>query len=183
AYEGERAMFEGYARNKYTATGVIHWMLNNAWPSMMWHLYDYYLRPAGGYFGAKRACEPLHVQYSPVDRSVVVVNDTPEDATGLHVAASVLDFNLVEKFTREAAFDANQPESGARVSVANTGRALAFQVHLELIDPRDGREILPVFWDDNYFELLPGERREIRVAYPRRDREPLPRVTADAWNT
>ena len=30
-----------------------------------------------------------------------------------------------------------------------------------------GREILPVFWDDNYFELFPGEKREIRVAFPR----------------
>ena len=44
-----------------TATGVIQWMLNNAWPSMIWHLYDYYLRPGGGYYGTKKACEPLHV--------------------------------------------------------------------------------------------------------------------------
>src|SRR5690348_4162363 len=29
-YQGERAMFEAYARNKYNATGVIQWMLNNA---------------------------------------------------------------------------------------------------------------------------------------------------------
>ncbi|HEY8151081.1 MAG TPA: sugar-binding domain-containing protein, partial [Vicinamibacteria bacterium] len=38
-YEGQRAMFEAFGRNKYTATGVIQWMLNNAWPSMIWHLY------------------------------------------------------------------------------------------------------------------------------------------------
>ncbi len=44
--------------NKYTATGVIQWMLNNAWPSLIWHLYDYYLVPAGGYFGTKKANEP-----------------------------------------------------------------------------------------------------------------------------
>ncbi|MET0551395.1 MAG: sugar-binding domain-containing protein, partial [Vicinamibacteria bacterium] len=44
AYEGQRAMFEGYARNKYRSTGVIQWMLNNAWPSMIWHLYDWFLR-------------------------------------------------------------------------------------------------------------------------------------------
>ena len=31
----ERAMFEAYRRNKYTSTGVIQWMLNNAWPSMI----------------------------------------------------------------------------------------------------------------------------------------------------
>ena len=52
-YEGVRAMYEAYSRNKYTSTGVIQWMLNNAWPSMIWHLYDFYLRPGGGYFGAK----------------------------------------------------------------------------------------------------------------------------------
>jgi len=62
-YDGERAMFEAYARNKYTSTGVIQWMLNNAWPSLIWHLYDYYLAPAGGYSDEK-SCEPIHVQYS-----------------------------------------------------------------------------------------------------------------------
>ena len=53
-YDGERAMFEAYTRNKYTSTGVIQWMLNNAWPSVIWHLYDYYLDAGGGYFGTKR---------------------------------------------------------------------------------------------------------------------------------
>ncbi|HEY0713270.1 MAG TPA: glycosyl hydrolase family 2, partial [Polyangia bacterium] len=38
AYEGIRAMFEAFTRNKYTSTGVIQWMLNNAWPSVIWHL-------------------------------------------------------------------------------------------------------------------------------------------------
>lgn len=55
AYDGERAMFEAYGRCKYQSTGVIQWMLNNGWPSMMWHLYDYYLQPAAGYFGTKGA--------------------------------------------------------------------------------------------------------------------------------
>jgi len=27
------------------STGVFQWMLNNAWPSISWHLYDYTLRP------------------------------------------------------------------------------------------------------------------------------------------
>src|SRR5260221_11958947 len=61
-YEGQRAMFEAYGRNKYKSTGVIQWMLNNAWPGLIWHLYTYDLRPAGGYFGAKAALETVHVQ-------------------------------------------------------------------------------------------------------------------------
>jgi len=54
AYEGHRAMFEAFGRNKYTSTGVIQWMLNNAWPGVIWHLYDWYLRPGGSYFAPRR---------------------------------------------------------------------------------------------------------------------------------
>ena len=82
-------MFEAYSKNKYTSTGVIQWMLNNAWPSMIWHLYDYYLDAGGGYFGAKKACEPLHIQYSYDDRSIVVVNSTYADADNLHASVHV----------------------------------------------------------------------------------------------
>src|SRR5262249_8585187 len=47
-YEAERAEFEAYGRNKYApATGVVHWMLNNAWPSLIWHLYGQDLTTAG----------------------------------------------------------------------------------------------------------------------------------------
>jgi exo-1,4-beta-D-glucosaminidase len=101
AYDGERAMFEAYARNKYQSTGVIQWMLNNAWPSLVWHLYDYFLQPAGGYFGSKKACEPLHVQYSYDDRSVVVVNNLYQDFSGLTVDAAVYDNALQQKFAQK----------------------------------------------------------------------------------
>jgi exo-1,4-beta-D-glucosaminidase len=114
AYEGHRAMMEAYGRNKYTSTGIIQWMLNNAWPSMIWHLYDWYLRPGGSYFGVKRACEPLHVQYSYDDRSIVVVNSHYRAFPGLKVSARVYNLDMTEKVSREAAFDAG-PDSSTRV--------------------------------------------------------------------
>ena len=89
AYDSERAMFESYAKNKYFATGVIQWMLNNAWPSMIWHLYDYYLDAGAGYFATKKACEPLHIQYSYDDRSIVVVNSTYQPVEGLKASVQV----------------------------------------------------------------------------------------------
>ena len=122
AYEGQRAMFEAFARNKYRSTGVIQWMLNNAWPSMIWHLYDYYLRPGGGYFGTKKACEPLHVQYSYDDRSVVVVNDLQQAVTGLKVTAEVFDLDLGAKFAQEATVDVRRRRRGARASRAEDDR-------------------------------------------------------------
>ena len=106
AYEGIRAMYEAYSRNKYTSTGVIQWMLNNAWPSMIWHLYDFYLRPGGGYFGAKTAMEPLHPVYGYDDHSVWVVSSQYVDAMGLKLTAQILNLNMTEKFSKEVALDA-----------------------------------------------------------------------------
>jgi len=106
SYEGIRAMYEAYSRNKYTSTGVIQWMLNNAWPSLIWHLYDYYLRPGGGYFGAKKAMEALHPVYSYPDRSIWVVSSQYTDATNLKLTAKVYNLDLTEKFFRETTLDA-----------------------------------------------------------------------------
>jgi hypothetical protein len=55
------------------------------------------------------------------------------------------------------------PEPTAHVTVENAGSGLAFLVRLRLIKRKDGAEALPVFWDDNYISLLPGEKREITV--------------------
>ncbi|HKE29691.1 MAG TPA: hypothetical protein VKB88_45390 [Bryobacteraceae bacterium] len=111
AYETHRAMFEAYGRNKYTSTGVVQWMLNSAWPGLIWHLYDWYLRPGGSYFGAKKANEPVHVQYSYDDRSVVVVNSFYRAVPGLKVTAKVYNLDMSEKFSTEATLDAVEDSS------------------------------------------------------------------------
>jgi exo-1,4-beta-D-glucosaminidase len=105
-YEGVRAMYEAYSRNKYQATGVIQWMLNNAWPSMIWHLYDYYLRPGGGYFGAKRAMEALHPVYGYDDNSIWVVSSQYVDVKGLKLTTKIYNLDMTEKFTQSNAVDA-----------------------------------------------------------------------------
>jgi len=105
-YEGVRAMYEAYSRNKYQATGVIQWMLNNAWPSMIWHLYDFYLRPGGGYFGAKRAMENLHPIYGYDDHSIWLVSSQYEDAKGLKLTTKIYNLDATEKFSQENPVDA-----------------------------------------------------------------------------
>ncbi len=113
-YEGVRAMYEAYSRNKYQSTGVIQWMLNNAWPSMIWHLYDYYLRPGGGYFGAKRAMEALHPIYGYDDHSIWVVSSQYEDVSNLKLTTKIYNLDMSEKFTQENAVDAGA-DSTAKV--------------------------------------------------------------------
>lgn len=100
-YEAERAMFEAYTRRKYRATGVIQWMLNNAWPSLIWHLWDHSLRAGGGYFGAKKACEPLHIQFDDGENTISVVSDLGEATPLLTARARLLDLQLNEVFRHE----------------------------------------------------------------------------------
>ena len=110
-YDSERAMYEAYSRNKYTSTGVIQWMLNNAWPSMIWHLYDYYMDAGAGYFGTKKACEPIHIQYSYDDRTIVVVNSTYQRMAGLHATVDVHNTAWKELYNEQGAVDAGVDSS------------------------------------------------------------------------
>ncbi|HUL77668.1 MAG TPA: glycosyl hydrolase family 2, partial [Vicinamibacteria bacterium] len=147
-YDSERAMFEAYGRNKYASTGVIHWTLNNAWPSIYWHLYDYYLYPAAGYFAAKKAGEPLHVQYSYDDRSVVVVSTRRERVPRLTARAQVFDFGLKELSSQESTVDV-EPDSSTRVltlpPLPGEPAATVYFVRLSLRDP-GGRELSSNFY-------------------------------------
>ena len=267
-YDGERAMFEAYARNKYNSTGVIQWMLNNAWPSVIWHLYDYYLVPGGGYFGAKKANELVHAQYSYDDASVVVVNSLYEAQRGLKLRVRVLDLAGKELFSEAKSVDI-EPDSVARVltipsisvekppyfvrldltdatgksvstnfywlptaleeldwdktnyfttpakyadmsglvtlsstnvewnsqierrndeqivrvTLRNAGKNLAFMVRVELKHGQGSDDIAPVFWEDNYISLLPGESRTLTaVVNVRNLRGAVPVVHVDGWN-
>ena len=110
-YDSERAMYEAYSKNKYTSTGVIQWMLNNAWPSMIWHLYDYYLDTGGGYFGAKKACEPLHIQYAYDDRAIDVVNSTYSEAGDLRAEVHVYGLAWNELYNSTATVTARSDSS------------------------------------------------------------------------
>ncbi|HLI16722.1 MAG TPA: glycoside hydrolase family 2 TIM barrel-domain containing protein [Rhodanobacteraceae bacterium] len=85
-YDNVRAQFEAFNAHMDSgnpSSGVIYWMLDNAWPSLHWHLFDYYLNPAGAFFGAKKANEPVHIQYSYRSASIVLVNHTLIDEKGL----------------------------------------------------------------------------------------------------
>ncbi|HVX05769.1 MAG TPA: glycoside hydrolase family 2, partial [Rhodanobacteraceae bacterium] len=91
-YDNVRAQFEAFNAHMDSAnpsTGVIYWMLNNAWPSLHWHLYDWYMNPAGAYFGAKKANEPLHIQYAYDTHSILLVNHTLIAAHGLQARVRV----------------------------------------------------------------------------------------------
>jgi exo-1,4-beta-D-glucosaminidase len=148
AYDSERAMYEAYSRNKYASTGVIQWMLNNAWPSMIWHLYDYYLEAGAGYFGTKKACEPVHIQYSYDDRSIVVVNSTYERVAGLLASVHVHNVAWNELYKQDAVVDAGVDSSQIAFTLPDSlysGTERTFFIDLTLTD-RAGKVVSRNFY-------------------------------------
>ncbi|MEU2620708.1 exo-beta-D-glucosaminidase [Streptomyces sp. NPDC007157] len=103
-YENVRAQYEAYGRNQTDAakpsTGVVYWMFNSGWTSLHWQLMDRYLDQGGAYFGAKKANEPLHVQYSYDDRSVAVVNNRHAAASRLTARATLFDPDGTQRYDR-----------------------------------------------------------------------------------
>ena len=75
-YDGTRAMFEAFRVRVPKSTGIVQWMLNSAWPSLYWQLYDWYGVPTAGYYGTKKACEPLQLLFDYADRRVYAVNES-----------------------------------------------------------------------------------------------------------
>lgn len=135
SYEAQRAMFEAYGRNKYVATGILMQMMNNGWPALTWHIYDYYLRPAGAYFGTKKACEPLHIQYSYDDHSVVAVNSYYRSFTKLRAKATVYDLALRERFSKDVTFDAAPDSSNSLFKIPEIeGLSTTYFIDLRMTD-------------------------------------------------
>jgi len=100
AYENVRAQNEAYGalgwdNHKMT----IFWMLNSPWPSFFGHLFDYYMKQGGGYFGAKKALQPLSVVfdgYATGDHSkanIYLVNQTLNSRQSLTVSTRLYDIN------------------------------------------------------------------------------------------
>ena len=106
-YEDVRAQYESYATHWANRKMVVHWMMNNPWPSFFGHLFDDYFKQGGGYFGAKKALRPLSVvwdYYATGDRSaakVYVANHLTEQRTGLTVSVTFYDLNGHKAFSRE----------------------------------------------------------------------------------
>jgi exo-1,4-beta-D-glucosaminidase len=69
------------------------------------------------------------------------------------------------------------------VKVKNPASHLAFMVYLDLKNGNNNESVVPVFWDANYFSLLPGEERTVSVWVHTEDlKGQKPVVKISGWN-
>jgi exo-1,4-beta-D-glucosaminidase len=271
-YELMRPMFEAFQCNKGSATGVVQWMLNAAWPKMYWQLYDWYLMPNAAFYATRKACEPLHLLYNYGHQAIYCVNDHAYPVEALQARIRILDNR--SKIYRDEAITFDSPAdssmqifsmpdltysnvyfldlrllvpdrgevgvnfywlstrpdvldydlklepwpyhtptrqqadytllnqlpktevivrkvelhgtSGAApyvdITVHNPGEHIAFLVEFNLVDPVTGEICLPVFWQDNYVSLLPGEARTIQCGVGMDLASAKSILTVSGWN-
>jgi hypothetical protein len=232
-YDGYRAMFEAQNRSRM---GLLVWMSHPAWPSLVWQSYDYYLAPTAALFGAKKACEPLHIQLNEATGQVELVNTSAGPRKGLACTAKLLALDgrvlwertvpadaaddtlqvlfMVERpwdlppvhllrltvtqgtevlssnaylrgseptdtqelrdlpparITVRCAFRREGEVWKARAEIANAGSVPAMLLDLAVVRDKGRDRILPVRLDDDFFHLLPGERRQVDVEVRQED--------------
>jgi exo-1,4-beta-D-glucosaminidase len=154
-YENTRAQFEAFAAGGWDSHKMtIYWMLNSHWPSFFGNIFDYYLRPGGAYYGAKKGLRPVSVvfdSYATGDRQtaqVSVVNQSPDARTGLRVRVRTYDLSGKVRSDRSA--------GGVDVPSGKAVRAMTlppgpedspvFFVRCELLDADGGTVAENVYW-------------------------------------
>ena len=248
-----RAMFEAVNHRMWDITsGLTQWKVNACWPSVQWQIYDWYLTPMVSYYYIKRACEPLHVQLSPIDSVVTVVNQRLKPRDNLEVGAKVYDFDSNLKWEKNAKVDLAEntyqdvfaipavpdltpvyfvrlelkdgdgklvsdnfywlssakpddftslgklppvkldvshtiedkgEERVIHATVKNPTNKIAFFIHLAATKGPRGEEILPVFWEDNYFSLLPKESKQVGATFAAKDLDGATSyLKVEGWN-
>jgi exo-1,4-beta-D-glucosaminidase len=74
--------------------------------------------------------------------------------------------------------------SDAMVSLHNPSRQIAFFVRAEITGGKDGNEILPITYDNNYVTVFPGETVQIRGQLkPGDNRHSAPWLRVEGVNT
>ena len=226
-YDGYRAMFEADSRHRQ---GLLIWMSHPCWPSFTWQCYDYFFEPTAAFFGARKACETLHVQWNALTRRVEIVNRSAQSHQRLMVRRDILDMHgrcitsdsthvdsRHDSTTEQAALAtdsvpkgldgnvyyirltlddadghnvssnfyvlstdegnlqqlntlpqtslnavASLNASGMELTLENTSDIPAMMVRLNLKDA-NGAQVLPAFYSDNYFHLMPGNKHKIAI--------------------
>ena len=231
-YNSHRAMFEAWNSKLWKNTsGILLWMTHPAWPSMIWQTYSWDFETHGSYYGAKKACEPLHVQMNLNDEKVIVVNSSLQSYQNLSVILKVhgIDGKQIYTINKNIAIGVNekvdvftpdfsslqlpavylvklwiendkheaiaensywktntvnanftsfnglspvsldgkiiQSEKGESVfEIQNASSTTAIGIKLNLVDEKD-KIVLPAYFSDGYFTLLPGEKKQMKVSY------------------
>jgi exo-1,4-beta-D-glucosaminidase len=172
AYEDARAKFEAYATHWSNRKMTVNWMLNNHWPSFFGHLFDYYYKQGGGYFGAKKGLQPVSVvwdYYATGDRStahIFAVNQQPHPLNNVSVRVRFYSLDGTQKHVSEAK-NVNVPPSSS-VEALTVGRvpglSSVYFVRCQLTDAAGKVLAENVYWESQVKDDLGPASNDVQFA-------------------
>ncbi len=87
------------------------------------------------------------------------------------------------ELTYDYKYEKENEDGKISITVKNPTNTIAFFVYLDVLNPSTGLPVLPVFWDDNYVTLFPGEERTYTAKYFIADSDGTkPELRINAWN-
>jgi len=179
--ESMKAMFEAWNDHMWNnASGMLIWMSQSAYPSMIWQTYDYYYDLTGAYFGAKTACEPVHIQWNAATNAIKVINNKPYGIKGLIAEAEVYNMNgkIVPGYSQKKKLDVNATSAtDAFTAFADSSNAAKLSaVHflkLKLFDAHGGLVSENFYWIGNTYldytalSKMPSTGKSIAASQPK----------------
>lgn len=233
-YNLHRVMFEAWNDKMWDDTigtsGLLYWMSHPAWYSVIQQTYSWDYKTFGTFYGIKKSCEPLHIQWNLYNHKVQVINASSQSYVKLNAQFEVYSVRgkklvsksktvHVKRSNKVEAFTIDLPKSDEnlmlvrlkltdkrgnlisvndywsndtytntpvglnslaqtklavkvasgggntlKIIVRNKGIITAPFVELDLVS--NGESVLPVYFSDSYFNLLPGESRTISIEVP-----------------
>jgi exo-1,4-beta-D-glucosaminidase len=80
-------------------------------------------------------------------------------------------------------FETVDSEQLVHVTIKNPTDKIAFFIELKVIGDQSGRSVLPIFWENNYISLLPGETKTVSGRFSGEDtRGERPMFVFSGWN-
>jgi exo-1,4-beta-D-glucosaminidase len=98
------------------------------------------------------------------------------------------DFTALDKLPKiqleyDYQYEKGTEDGKVTLKVTNPTSTIAFFTFFDLVDPETDLPILPVYWNDNYITLLPGESRTYDATYNLADSKgEKPVLKVNAWN-
>lgn len=172
-YENVRAQFENYSASGWANHKMmVYWMLDNHWPSFFGHLFDYYYKQGGGYFGAKKGLRPVSVvydYYATGDRSkakIYVVNQTLQERSHLKVSVAFYNLDGTQKYSNEVKeFTIGPSTSVAAMTVSRVADlSSAFFVRCQLRDDKDTLLADNLYWQSTADDDLGSTKNDDQFA-------------------
>ncbi|MGB3863490.1 MAG: glycoside hydrolase family 2 TIM barrel-domain containing protein, partial [Candidatus Aminicenantaceae bacterium] len=189
--ESYRAIFEAVNHGMDHTAGVLLWKSNPAWPSVIWQLYDWYLRPHAGYYFVKKANEALHIQLNLDDLSLAVINHFFESKKELLATATVYTLDMKEVWAEKASVEV---DSGSSCEVFQVEIPVDFSdtvcfLHLQLKDNEENCISENFYWlaknnDFAAIKKLLGVNLDVNITAKEKEKKRIYRIRlANATDT